>query len=87
MTDLKILRRAGATPREFVLRVDIDQETDGRWIAECVDLPGVMVYATTRREALDKVALLALRVLDDRREHGEPIESDSMAHVLIHSPA
>ncbi len=32
--------------------VDYEQEEDGRWIAEVLELPGVMVYGATRQEAL-----------------------------------
>ena len=53
--------------------IEIEQEEDGRWIAEVCDLPGVMVYGQTREEALAKVQALALRVLADRFEHGEAI--------------
>jgi predicted RNase H-like HicB family nuclease len=53
------------------LTVEIDREEDGRWIAEVISLPGVLVYGQTREEALAKVQALALRVLADRLEHGE----------------
>lgn len=55
------------------MRVEIEQEEDGRWIAEVPDLPGVMAYGQTQAEALSKVKALALRVLADRLEHGEEI--------------
>ena len=53
------------------LTVEIEQEDDGRWIAEVVNLSGVMVYGQTRDEAVARVQALALRVLADRFEHGE----------------
>ena len=53
------------------LKVELEQEDDGRWIAEIGDLPGVMAYGTTPDEAKAKVQALALRVLADRLEHGE----------------
>jgi predicted RNase H-like HicB family nuclease len=53
--------------------VEVEQEGDGRWIAEVVALPGVMAYGISRAEALAKVEVLALRVLADRLEHGEAI--------------
>jgi predicted RNase H-like HicB family nuclease len=53
------------------LTVEIEQEEDGRWIAEVVDLPGVLVYAQTIEDAIAKVQALALQVLADRLEHGE----------------
>jgi predicted RNase H-like HicB family nuclease len=55
------------------LTVDIEQETDGRWIGEVPDLPGVMVYGESRDEAVAKAKALAFRVLADRLEHGEDI--------------
>lgn len=63
------------------LRVELEQEEDGRWIADVVSLPGVMVYGTTREEALAKAQALALRVLADRLEHGE--EQVSFSGVLF----
>ena len=49
--------------------VELEQETDGRWIAEVVALPGVVAYGDTREKALAKAEVLALRVLVDRLEH------------------
>ena len=51
--------------------IESEQETDGRWLAEVIELPGVMVYGQTRQEALAKAQALALRVLAERLEHGE----------------
>jgi predicted RNase H-like HicB family nuclease len=53
------------------LRIEIERETDGRWLAEVPDLSGVMTYGTTRDEAMAHVKALALRVLAERLEHGE----------------
>lgn len=52
-------------------KVELEQEEDGRWIADIPDLPGVLVYGDSREEARAKVQALALRVLADRLEHGE----------------
>jgi predicted RNase H-like HicB family nuclease len=52
-------------------RVEIEQEEDGRWIAEVMELPGVLAYGNTPEEAKAKVQALALRVVADRLEHGE----------------
>ncbi|TMB67805.1 MAG: type II toxin-antitoxin system HicB family antitoxin [Deltaproteobacteria bacterium] len=52
-------------------RVEIEQEEDGRWIAEVIDLPGVLAYGNSSAEAQAKVQALALRVVADRLEHGE----------------
>lgn len=55
----------------LTLSVQIEQETDGRWLAEVPDLPGVMAYGTTPDEARARVQALALRVVADRLEYGE----------------
>jgi predicted RNase H-like HicB family nuclease len=53
------------------LDVELEQEEDGRWIAEVPSLPGVLAYGATEAEARARVQALALRVLADRLEHGE----------------
>ena len=55
------------------MRIEVEQEADGRWIAERADLSGVMAYGASREEAVRKAKALALRVLADRLEHGEQI--------------
>ena len=49
--------------------VDYEQEEDGRWLAEVLEFPGVMVYAQTRQEALAKAQAQARRVLAERLEN------------------
>ena len=51
--------------------VEYEQEDDGRWLAEVLELPGVMTYGQSSEEAIAKAQALALRVLADRLEHGE----------------
>ena len=51
--------------------IEVALETDGRWIAEIVSLPGVMTYGKTREEAIAKTQALALRVEADKLESGE----------------
>jgi predicted RNase H-like HicB family nuclease len=66
------------------LTLEIEQETDGRWIGEVPQIPGVMVYGRTREEALARVKALALRVLADRVEHGESVpEADDVFSVAV----
>jgi predicted RNase H-like HicB family nuclease len=55
------------------LTIEIEQEEDGRFLAEVRDLPGVLAYGQSHDEALARVQALALRVLADRLEHGEPL--------------
>lgn len=54
------------------LTLALDREADGRYIAEVPDLPGVLAYGQSEREAVARAQALALRVLADRLEHGEP---------------
>ena len=51
--------------------IEAEQETDGRWIAEVLEIPGALVYAATTQDAVAKVQALALRILAERIEHGE----------------
>jgi predicted RNase H-like HicB family nuclease len=55
------------------LKVEVEREDDGRWIAEVPELPGVLAYGQTRAEAVGRVEALAFRVLADRLEAGETI--------------
>ena len=48
------------------MRVEIEMEDDGRWIAEVPDMPGVMAYGSTRQDAVAKAEALALRIIADR---------------------
>ena len=51
--------------------VEYERENDGRWLAEVVELPGVLAYGVDSGEAIARAQALALRVLADRLEHGE----------------
>jgi predicted RNase H-like HicB family nuclease len=53
--------------------VEVEQEEDGRWIAEVADLPGVLAYGPDRERAVANVEALALRVLAERLENGETL--------------
>lgn len=58
-------------PRMYA--VEVEQEVDGRWIAEVPALPGVLAYGQSREEAVRRAQVLSLRVLAERLEHGEPL--------------
>jgi predicted RNase H-like HicB family nuclease len=51
--------------------IEVEQEEDGRWLADVPSLPGVLAYGATPQEARARVQALALRVVADRLEHGE----------------
>jgi predicted RNase H-like HicB family nuclease len=55
----------------MTLTIEFERETDGRWIAEVPELPGVLVYADTRDKAAQLARALAFRVLADQIEAGE----------------
>ena len=60
----------GTTVTE-ALSVELEQEEDGRWIAEVRELPGVLAYGKSAEDARARAQALALRVVADRLEHGE----------------
>ncbi len=53
------------------LTIDLDREEDGRWIAEAIELPGVLCYGETSDEAICNADRLAVEVIADRIAHGE----------------
>ena len=55
------------------MRIEIEPEQDGRWIAEIPELAGALAYGANREDAIAKVQALALRILADRLDHGEDI--------------
>jgi predicted RNase H-like HicB family nuclease len=55
------------------LAVEIEQEDDGRWLAEVPAVPGALAYGRTPEEAAARAEALALRALAERLEHGEPV--------------
>lgn len=62
------------------IRIETQQEEDGRWLGEIPALPGVLAYGQTRVEAIENTQVLALRVIADRIEHGEALPP--IANVL-----
>ena len=58
------------------LNLKCERESDGRWLAEVAQLPGVLAYGASANEALAKAEVLALRVLAEQLEHGEALPRD-----------
>jgi predicted RNase H-like HicB family nuclease len=50
------------------LTIDVERETDGRWLAEVPELPGVLAYGDSEAAAVATAEALALRVFADRLE-------------------
>lgn len=55
----------------ITFKVETEREDDGRWLAEVLELPGVLAYGDSQELAVSKVQALALRVVAERLEHGE----------------
>ena len=55
----------------ITFKVETEREDDGRWLAEVLELPGVLAYGDSAQVAVAKVQALALRVIAERLEHGE----------------
>jgi predicted RNase H-like HicB family nuclease len=51
--------------------IELEQEVDGRWIAEVREIPGVLAYGTSPEQAQCRAEALALRVLAERLENDE----------------
>ena len=61
----------GSQSPMITLSVELEQEEDGRWIAEVTELPGVLAYGDNPGDAQARAQALALRVVADRLEHSE----------------
>ncbi len=64
---------------DFIL--ELEQETDGRWIAEITALPGCLAYGATPAQAAAKAKALALRVLAERME--EESSLPGISHIAF----
>ena len=65
------------------LTIRLLRETDGRWIADIPELPGVTVYGVTPEDANLKAKALALRVIAEEIEHGEMPPGTDMLQFSI----
>jgi predicted RNase H-like HicB family nuclease len=53
----------------MTLHIETDRETDGRWIAEVVEIPGVMAYGDTEAAAVAaalRIAAITFETKDDK---------------------
>ncbi len=56
----------------ITFKVEVEQEEDGRWLAEVLELPGVLAYGHSQDAAVSKVQALALRVVAERLSMAKP---------------
>jgi predicted RNase H-like HicB family nuclease len=62
-----------------MLKIESEREDDGRWIAEVPALLGVLAYGDSDAAARSRVQALALRVIADRLDNGEPLPREIAA--------
>ena len=60
-----------------MLKIELEREEDGRWIAEIPALAGVLAYGDTEAEARTHAVSLALRVIAYRIDTGEPLPEEA----------
>ena len=63
--------------------IETEQEIDGRWIAEIIELPGVMVYGETIEQAQAKVEALAFRVLAEEIEESDKAKPIGFSRIAF----
>ena len=73
----------GARLEAMKLTIRLLRESDGRWIGEVPELPGVTVYGDTADEARVKAKAIALRVIAEEIEHGELKPDSDMLQFSI----
>jgi predicted RNase H-like HicB family nuclease len=67
----------------MTLTIEVEQEEDGRWLAEVPEFSGVLAYGQTRQEAIARAQALCLRVLADRLDHGESVPELSRVFSVV----
>ncbi|MEW6360296.1 MAG: addiction module protein [Planctomycetota bacterium] len=69
------------------MKIEIEREEDGRWIAEISDLAGVMAYGRTRKEAVSKVKAIRDSIASERssvpvpQSHKNELDKRLKAHA------
>ena len=59
-----------------MLRVEIERESDGRWLGEVPEFPGAMAYGATETEARANAIALAFCIIGERIALGESVPID-----------
>lgn len=67
------------------LTIELDRETDGRWIAEVPEL-NVLLYGNSRQDAIQRAESAAREIVLDRIAHGElpPDSANAVFDVAQH---
>jgi predicted RNase H-like HicB family nuclease len=53
--------------------IEYEQNDDGRWQAEVVEMPGILAYGEEPEEAVERAQALAMYRMIERLEQGENI--------------
>ncbi len=61
---------------DYIFKVSLQEEEDGRWSAWIDSLPGCAVWAYTRRDAIEELRQGAQLYIECMLEHGDPIPSE-----------
>jgi len=64
------------------IRVFIEQDEDGRFVATCPALPGCISEGDTREEALANIQDAISGYVESLRKHGEPVPPPISEEVL-----
>ncbi|MGI8745492.1 MAG: type II toxin-antitoxin system HicB family antitoxin [Bryobacteraceae bacterium] len=64
------------------LRIEIDVEDDGRFLASVPELPGVMAYGDTNEIAIRRAKGIALQILADMVESGDQLP-ESLSALFV----
>jgi predicted RNase H-like HicB family nuclease len=56
---------SSARSQDLQFNIETERETDGRWIAEVLEIPGAMAYGRTEKQAKAKAYALALHAIAD----------------------
>ncbi len=68
-----ILSPTRTAARTYVFPLALEQEDDGRWAAECPDLPGCVTWGYTKEQAIANAHEAATAVVLDMLGIGESV--------------
>jgi len=69
--------------KDCVFTIETEKEADGRWIAEIIELPGVLAYGKTKQQAQAKVEALAFRVLAEEIDEDKQIKPSGFSNIAF----
>jgi predicted RNase H-like HicB family nuclease len=73
--------------KTFILKVALNKEADGRWSASIPALPGCSSWGFSPQEALDNIKDAAEIYIEDMKDAGEVLPTQSDEVELIDAPA